>query len=146
MGWAAHTDTASGKTFYAHAATGKSQWEFPAAAAAAARIAGKPDIITAAKNGDISLVGDHITARPSSIHQKDSVYGTASPNLFFISNIVYRKFVYFSFLTFANSIFSPSGDTALIYSAMNGHVEVCKLLVSSKADVNSSDKEYAHTP
>ena len=109
-------------------------------AAAAARIAGKPDIITAARNGDISLVGDHITAQPSSIHQKDSEYGTASPNLFFISNIVYRKFVYFSFLIFANSIFSPSGDTALAKAAWKGHVEVCKLLVSSKADVNSSSK------
>jgi hypothetical protein len=40
-------------------------------AAAAARIAGKPDIIRAARNGDISLVGDHITADPSSVHQKD---------------------------------------------------------------------------
>ena len=40
-------------------------------AAAAARIAGRPNIITAAANGDISLVGDHITADPSSVHQKD---------------------------------------------------------------------------
>jgi hypothetical protein len=112
-------------------------------AAATARIAGKPDIITAAMKGDISLVGDHITAQPSSIHQKDDEYGTASPNLFFISNIVYRKFVYFSFLIFANNsifFFSPSGRTPLIWSAMKGHVEVCKLLVSSKADVHSSNK------
>ncbi len=29
VGWVAHTDPASGKTFYAHAATGTSQWEFP---------------------------------------------------------------------------------------------------------------------
>jgi hypothetical protein len=40
-------------------------------AAAAARIAGKPDIITAAMDGDISLVGDHITADPSSVNQED---------------------------------------------------------------------------
>ena len=105
MGWAAHTDPASGKTFYAHAATGTSQWEFPAApapaaaaasasakvrkrappssasrlgfpthvpqAAAAARVAGKSDIITAARDGDISLVSDHIAADSSSVHKKD---------------------------------------------------------------------------
>ena len=65
---------------------------------------------------------------------------------FLISSIVYRKFVYFSFLTFANSISSPSGWTALNFSAANGHLEVCELLVSSKCDVNSSDREYAHTP
>lgn len=35
VGWAAHTDTASGKTFYAHAATGTSQWGFPVATALA---------------------------------------------------------------------------------------------------------------
>ena len=107
MGWAAHTDPASGKTFYAHAATGTSQWEFPAApalapapaaasasakvrkrappssasrlgfpthvpqAAAAARVAGKSDIHTAARDGDISLVSDHIAADSSSVHKKD---------------------------------------------------------------------------
>jgi hypothetical protein len=56
-------------------------------AAAAARIAGKRDIITAAKYGDISLVGDHITADPSSVNKKDTEYDTAAPNLFF--NIQY---------------------------------------------------------
>jgi hypothetical protein len=40
-------------------------------AAAAARIAGKPDIVTAARKGNISLVGYHITADPSSVNQKD---------------------------------------------------------------------------
>jgi hypothetical protein len=110
VGWAAHTDPASGKTFYAHAATGTSQWEFPAApalapapapapaaasasakvrkrappssasrlgfpthvpqAAAAARVAGKSDIVTAARDGDISLVSDHIAADSSSVHKK----------------------------------------------------------------------------
>jgi hypothetical protein len=52
-------------------------------AAAAARIVGKLDIFWAAMGGKISLVGDHITAQPSCIHQQDSEYGTASPNLFF---------------------------------------------------------------
>jgi ankyrin repeat protein len=58
----------------------------------------------------------------------------------------YQKFVLFSFPTFRNSISSPSGGTALMYSAGHGHLEVCKLLVSSKCDVNSSNQEYAHTP
>ena len=40
-------------------------------AAAAARVAGKSDIITAAANGDISLVSDHIAADSSSVHKKD---------------------------------------------------------------------------
>jgi hypothetical protein len=35
VGWAAHSDPASGKTFYAHAATGTSQWGFPVATASA---------------------------------------------------------------------------------------------------------------
>jgi ankyrin repeat protein len=47
----------------------------------------------------------------------------------------YQKFVFFSFPTFRNSISSPSGGTALILSAYHGRLEVCKLLVSSKADL-----------
>ena len=31
-------------------------------------------------------------------------------------------------------------------SAAEGHVEVAKLLVSFKCDVNASNQEYAHTP
>jgi hypothetical protein len=65
---------------------------------------------------------------------------------FLISSIVYRKFVFFSFLTFANSISSPSGRTVLMASAARGQLEVCKKLVSSKCDVNFSSREYAHTP
>ena len=33
-----------------------------------------------------------------------------------------------------------------MYSADRGHVEVAKLLVSFKCDVNASDQGYAHTP
>jgi serine/threonine protein kinase/ubiquitin len=36
LGWAKHIDPASGKTFYAHAATGQSQWELPTTEAKAA--------------------------------------------------------------------------------------------------------------
>ena len=47
----------------------------------------------------------------------------------------YQKFVLFSFPTFRNSISSPSGNTALMRSAWDGHYEVCMLLVFSKADL-----------
>jgi hypothetical protein len=40
-------------------------------AAAAARIQGKPDIIEAAKSGDLSLVRDHLTADPCCIGRRD---------------------------------------------------------------------------
>jgi ankyrin repeat protein len=59
--------------------------------------------------------------------------------------VFHRKFAYFSFLTFANSISSPSDKTPLDQSAWYGHLGICQLLVSSKADVNSSG-QYAHTP
>ncbi len=56
-----------------------------------------------------------------------------TPLTFF--EMFYQKFVLFSFPTFRNSISSPSGTTALIDSARVGYLEVCKLLVSSKADL-----------
>ena len=37
-------------------------------AAAAARVAGKPSIIGAAKSGDIELVRDHVIADPARVH------------------------------------------------------------------------------
>jgi ankyrin repeat protein len=53
----------------------------------------------------------------------------------------YQKIVLFSFPTFRNSISSPSaGQTALMYSAIYGRLETCKLLVSSKADLAARDR------
>jgi hypothetical protein len=40
-------------------------------AAAAARIAGKPDIFDAARSGDVKLVEDHCIADPACVHQRD---------------------------------------------------------------------------
>ncbi len=51
-------------------------------AAAAAFIAGKPDIFTAARTGDISLVGHHVTAQPSCVNAKDWMYETHTLALF----------------------------------------------------------------
>ena len=52
----------------------------------------------------------------------------------------YQKFVLFLFPTFRNSISSPSGYTALMESAAHGYLEVCKLLVSSEADLAARDR------
>ena len=43
----------------------------PLQAAAAARIAGKPGIIDAAKSGDLALVQDHVTADASCVGRRD---------------------------------------------------------------------------
>ena len=48
-----------------------------AAAAAAARIAGKPDIIEAAKSGDAALVQDHVIADAASVNTRDGRYDCA---------------------------------------------------------------------
>ena len=40
-------------------------------AAAASRIKGKPDVIEAAKSGDLSLVRDHVAADPSCVGRRD---------------------------------------------------------------------------
>ncbi len=40
-------------------------------AAAAARIAGKDEILKAAKDGDLQLVRDHVAADPASVHERD---------------------------------------------------------------------------
>jgi hypothetical protein len=42
-------------------------------AAAAARIAGKPDILAAAQNGDFALVRDHLTADASCVGRRDQL-------------------------------------------------------------------------
>ena len=52
-----------------------------------------------------------------------------------------------------NSVIYPSlpvlfisQNTPLILSAWKGHVEVCKLLISERADVNARDSEYLPLP
>ncbi len=39
-----------------------------------------------------------------------------------------------------------SQNTPLIWSAYNGRVEVCKLLISARADVNARDNQYLPLP
>ena len=66
------------------------------------------DILTAAANGDIERVRDHVIADPALVHVTDDSDGW-------------------------------TGRTALIWSSMFGHMEVCKFLVECKADVNATD-------
>ena len=66
------------------------------------------DILTAAANGDIERVRDHVIADPALVHVTDDSH-------------------------------DRTGRTALIWSSMFGHMEVCKLLVECKADVNATD-------
>jgi len=68
------------------------------------------DILTAAANGDIERVRDHVIADPALVHVTDDSDGR-------------------------------TGRTALIWSSMFGHMEVCKLLVDCKADVMARDNE-----
>ena len=68
-GWAQHTDPASGKPFYAHAATGQSQWERPAAAAAAPDMEAVPGCKTTKQTvqagaGAEVAKGKTVTVRP----------------------------------------------------------------------------------
>ena len=57
-------------------------------AAAAARIVGKPGIHTAAENGDVALVRDHIIADPACVQLKDpNHYGYDPSNMqYFFEN------------------------------------------------------------
>jgi hypothetical protein len=72
------------------------------------------------------------------VNAKNREYATHTLNFF---EIVYRRFICISFFTFADSIASPSGTTPLICSATYGpHLEVCKLLVSSKADLAARNR------
>ena len=102
---------------------------------AADRIASKPDIVAAAAKGNISLVCDHVTVDGRRVHEKDARYDTVP---------LFHRFCFcFSFLSFADSMISPSGNTALILSADKGHLEVCKLLISAKSDLNACNQKYA---
>lgn len=71
------------------------------------------------------------------IHAKDSECATHSPH-------AYSKTLSFFFirsLCWANfSFFFCSQATALHWSSKEGRLDVCQLLVGSKADVNASDK------
>ncbi len=71
------------------------------------------------------------------VNSSDQLYAH-TPDLFL--KCFTKNLFCFHFQLFRNSISSPSGWTALIHSSRNGHLEVCKLLVSSKADLAARNR------
>jgi hypothetical protein len=78
-------------------------------AAAAARVAGGPDILDSAENGDGAAVVCHLIVDADAVNKQ-------AP----------KKFAPFF-----------SRRTPLHWSAENGHLEICRLLLHCKADVNA---------
>jgi ankyrin repeat protein len=100
---------------------------------AAARIVGKPDIFTAAENGDLALVGDHFLTDSTGIIKNDKKGDTA-----LIRSARYGHFEICEFLVSSKADVNSSGQyglTALMQSVEMGHFEICKFLLSSKADL-----------
>ena len=106
--------------------------------AAVARIAGRQEtfgIRTAAENGDIELVRDLVIADPACVHETDE-WCDARPLHTLLKTKAGLRFCFER----CNSCLLFSGQTALPWSSMNGHMEVCKLLVEyekAEADVGT---------
>jgi hypothetical protein len=98
-------------------------------AAAAARIVGKADVITAAWNGDIELVKDHVMADTSCIFKADSEYDCLC--------LCPSHAARFNFL-----ISVISGMTPLMKSSSRGKLDVTRFLVESGANVEAKDNKY----
>ena len=120
-------------------------------AAAAAFIAGKPDIFTAAETGNISLVGHHVTAQPSCVNAKDSLYDTALHYCATYGHLDICRLLLqcnadvnatASMLHKPNPLGwtrSGTAQTPLHHATYHGHVEVCRLLLQCKANVDARD-------
>ena len=105
-------------------------------AAAAARIKGKPDVIQAAESGDFNLVKDHYIANAGCVRETDGGYDSLLHTR--ASN---RPRSSSSMINFSNPIFC-SGYTALHWSCINGHTQVCEFLLDNKADIGAKTNEY----
>lgn len=116
-------------------------------AAAAERIAGMCNIREAAKNGDVKLVRDHLLADPCSLHTSDASQGNIPHFLYGITHTYtfgckYAGCCFYFERCNLCPLFSNRnlrGMTALHWSSVQGHNEVCKVLVESQADVNAKD-------
>ena len=104
-------------------------------AAAARRVAGKSDVFEAAISGDASLVADHIIASPACVHIRNNGSRWGQGNAVALLQRFMRVFVLF--LNFCCSC--SAGCNLLHLTSRNGHVEVCRLLVACKADINDKD-------
>ncbi len=101
-------------------------------AAAAARIADRSDIISAAEEGDVQRVRDHLLADPASVHVTNDSYAILHNTGPFEkkggSSVCFE-------LCNARLLFRT--ESALHLSSENGHLEVCRLLVECRVDVNA---------
>jgi hypothetical protein len=110
-------------------------------AAAASRIVGKRGVIQAAENGDVALVCDHIVVDPACVRLKDfddagydkDVAGYDDANM----RIVYETNALFRLVCKALTRFLR--NFSLHLSSREGHLEVCKYLISAQADVNAKN-------
>ena len=96
-------------------------------AAAAACIAGKAGIHDAVRSGDLALVKDHVTVDETCVNSLDAMYNSTP--------LLKDEFILNYFVLF-------SKRTPLHLSAENGHLEMSRLLVSLKADINAKNIRY----
>ena len=95
------------------------------------------DILTAAANGDIERVRDHVIADPALVHLADE-YGRAA--LIWSSMFGHMEVCKLLVECKADVMARDNENTtALHLTSCKGHVEVCKFLVECKADVNATD-------
>jgi hypothetical protein len=110
-------------------------------AAAAARIADRPDIYNiadAVSSGDVELVRDHLILDPLSVHRR--LYRCDTRRCMRFSKLWQHSA---SYLNAVIPVFVSRQETPLHLACHNGVVEVCTLLLKCKADVNATN-EYSH--
>ena len=103
-------------------------------AAAAARIVGKPNVFDAARSGDIELVKDHFVADAGCVLKATN----SRYDCLFLALALPQPMQFCSI--FLISVISDK--TALMYSSMNGHLDVTRFLVESGANLEAKDNTY----
>ena len=108
-------------------------------AAAAARVAGGPDIWNSAKNGDGYSVLCHLIADARSVNRRKNefTYGYLPPPLLLLLLFLWSKFLLCKFIL----LLSFSQYSPLLYSAREGHLDICRLLLQCNANMEYKDNE-----
>jgi hypothetical protein len=132
------------------------------ASAAAIRIAGKPNIYNAASDGDFELVRNHVIADPACVNKLRS--GCCNPGWaplhhsswnchlevcqFLVASkadVNSKTAAYRSLSTILADgvhLYTDEGHLSPLHcSSATGSLEICKLLVASKADVNAQTRD-----